>query len=59
MQVYDLRATAARRTYVWFMGVLYHLRYPLLGLDIVAQVRRGGPRLPDADAGEEVADLAP
>jgi tRNA (mo5U34)-methyltransferase len=41
MQVYDLAATPERYDLVLFMGVLYHLRYPLLGLDIVARkVRR-------------------
>jgi tRNA (mo5U34)-methyltransferase len=36
MQVYDLAHEAARYDLVLFMGVLYHLRYPMLGLDIVA-----------------------
>ena len=41
MQVYDLAAMPERFDLVLFMGVLYHLRYPLLGLDIVARkVRR-------------------
>ena len=44
MQVYDLAhrlAPAEKFDIVLFMGVLYHLRYPMLGLDIVAQrVRR-------------------
>lgn len=41
MQVYDLAHTAESYDLVLFMGVFYHLRYPLLGLDIVAQkVRR-------------------
>ncbi len=41
MQVYDLVARAEQWDLVLFMGVLYHLRYPLLGLDIVARkVRR-------------------
>src|ERR1044071_9220688 len=47
MQVYDLGRNAGgvggdeRWDLVLFMGVLYHLRYPLLGLDIVARrVRR-------------------
>src|SRR5690606_122938 len=26
---------------IWFMGVLYHLRYPLLALDIVRQRAKG------------------
>jgi tRNA (mo5U34)-methyltransferase len=37
MQVYDLVARADEFDLVLFMGVFYHLRYPLLGLDIVAQ----------------------
>jgi tRNA (mo5U34)-methyltransferase len=42
MQVYDLaRRRHERFDLVLFMGVLYHLRYPMLGMDIVAQkVRR-------------------
>jgi tRNA (mo5U34)-methyltransferase len=35
--VYDLALTRERWDLVLFMGVLYHLRYPLLGLDIVAR----------------------
>jgi tRNA (mo5U34)-methyltransferase len=37
MQVYDLARSLERFDLVLFMGVLYHLRYPMLGLDIVAQ----------------------
>lgn len=37
MQVYDLAQTGEKFDLVWFMGVLYHLRYPMLGLDIVSQ----------------------
>lgn len=41
MQVYDLAHTDEPYDLVLFMGVFYHLRYPMLGLDIVAQkVRR-------------------
>ncbi len=41
MQVYDLAHTAESYDLVLFMGVFYHLRYPMLGLDIVAEkVRR-------------------
>ncbi len=43
MQVYDLAATPEKYDLVLFMGVLYHLRYPLLGLDIVA--RKVGRRM--------------
>jgi tRNA (mo5U34)-methyltransferase len=37
MQVYDLAHTQDFFDLVLFMGVLYHLRYPMLGLDIVSQ----------------------
>lgn len=40
MQVYDLARTRETFDLVWFMGVFYHLRYPLLGLDIVARAVR-------------------
>lgn len=36
-QVYDLAPDAARYDLVLFMGVFYHLRYPLLALDIVTE----------------------
>lgn len=37
MQVYDLAHTDETFDLVLFMGVFYHLRYPMLALDIVAQ----------------------
>jgi tRNA (mo5U34)-methyltransferase len=37
MQVYDLSSLNRKFDIVIFMGVLYHLRYPLLAIDIVAQ----------------------
>lgn len=37
MQVYDLARSAETYDLVLFMGVFYHLRYPLLALDIVAE----------------------
>lgn len=40
MQIYDLARLDERFDIVWFMGVFYHLRYPLLGLDIAAQKTR-------------------
>jgi tRNA (mo5U34)-methyltransferase len=40
MQVYDLAHRDEAYDLVLFMGVFYHLRYPLLGLDIVAKVVR-------------------
>jgi tRNA (mo5U34)-methyltransferase len=36
--VYDLAGTSERWDLVLFMGVLYHLRYPLLALDAVGRV---------------------
>jgi tRNA (mo5U34)-methyltransferase len=57
MQVYDLAASPEKYDLVLFMGVLYHLRYPLLGLDIVA--RKVGRRLifqTLTSPGEEVAE---
>lgn len=36
MQVYDLARLDEQFDLVLFMGVLYHLRYPMLGLDLVA-----------------------
>jgi len=36
-QVYDLARRSEQFDLVLFMGVFYHLRYPLLGLDIVSQ----------------------
>jgi tRNA (mo5U34)-methyltransferase len=37
MQVYDLARIRGTFDVVLFLGVLYHLRYPLLALDIVAE----------------------
>ncbi|STY29829.1 tRNA (mo5U34)-methyltransferase [Legionella wadsworthii] len=37
MQVYDLAHDEETYDLVWFMGVFYHLRYPLLALDIVTR----------------------
>uniref|UniRef100_UPI001CD63659 TIGR04290 family methyltransferase n=1 Tax=Geomonas agri TaxID=2873702 RepID=UPI001CD63659 len=41
MQVYDLARVKGKFDLVLFMGVFYHLRYPLLALDIVAQKTAG------------------
>ncbi|MFZ0391657.1 MAG: TIGR04290 family methyltransferase [Calditrichia bacterium] len=38
MQVYDLIRENVRYDLVLFLGVFYHLRYPLLALDMVAQL---------------------
>lgn len=40
MQVYDLARASGSFDLVLFLGVFYHLRYPLLGLDIIAQKAR-------------------
>jgi len=37
MDIYDLAQIDQTFDLVWFMGVIYHLRYPLLGLDIAAR----------------------
>jgi tRNA (mo5U34)-methyltransferase len=37
MAVYDLHQLEGRYDLVLFMGVLYHLRYPMLGLDLVTE----------------------
>lgn len=61
MQVYDLAKLDRKFDLVLFLGVLYHLRYPLLGLDIVTQ--KVGERLifqsltmPGLDVCEPVQD---
>lgn len=38
--VYDLGRSGEVFDLVWFMGVLYHLRYPLFALDMVARLTR-------------------
>lgn len=40
MEVYDVDAVGEEFDYVLFMGVLYHLRYPLYALDKVARLPR-------------------
>lgn len=40
MQVYDLMHASETFDLVLFMGVFYHLRYPLLALDIISQLVR-------------------
>lgn len=41
--VYQVDAIAGRFDYVFFMGVLYHLRYPLFALDrVITKVAPGG-----------------
>lgn len=36
MQVYDLAHIEEQFDLVWFMGVFYHLRYPMLAMDILS-----------------------
>lgn len=40
MEVYDVARSSERYDLVWFMGVFYHLRYPLLALDLLAERTR-------------------
>lgn len=58
-QVYDLAASDARYDLVLFLGVFYHLRYPLLALDVLAEMT---PRLMVfqtlSTPGEAVCDAA-
>lgn len=39
--IYQLAAEKQQYDVVWFMGVMYHLRYPMLALDIVRRCCRG------------------
>lgn len=55
-QVYQLAHTSERWDLVLFLGVLYHLRYPMLGLDIVSRcVKRQLVFQSLTTPGEEVA----
>ena len=57
MQIYDLAHVDEAWDLVLFMGVFYHLRYPMLGLDIVAEkVRRLMIFQTLTMPGEDVAD---
>jgi tRNA (mo5U34)-methyltransferase len=40
MEVYEIARSREKFDLVWFMGVFYHLRYPLLALDLLAQRTR-------------------
>lgn len=60
--VYDLARMTDEFDLVLFMGVLYHLRYPLLAIDIVAQRVRGQLvfqtlTLPGGEGAEPPADV--
>lgn len=37
MQVYDLAHSEEQFDLVWFMGVFYHLKYPMLAMDILSR----------------------
>ncbi|MHB9027853.1 MAG: TIGR04290 family methyltransferase [Candidatus Latescibacterota bacterium] len=57
MQIYDLMHTNDRYDIVLFLGVFYHLRYPLLAMDIVApKVKRFMVFQTLTMPGEEVLD---
>ncbi len=60
MQVYELAGLGEQFDLVLFLGVLYHLRYPLLALDIVAGRVRDRLVLQTLTMpGEEVAEVPP
>ncbi|RYZ11791.1 MAG: TIGR04290 family methyltransferase [Comamonadaceae bacterium] len=40
MEVYDVASLGEQFDLIWFMGVFYHLRYPLLALDLLARRTR-------------------
>ena len=40
MQIYDLARQRETYDLVWYMGVFYHLRYPLLSLDIISRITK-------------------
>lgn len=39
-QIYDLARLNRKYDIIWFMGVFYHLRYPLLALDIISEITK-------------------
>lgn len=41
MQIYEIVDLPGQFDWIWLMGVLYHLRHPLLALDIVRRKARG------------------
>ncbi len=62
LDVYQLDQLEEHFDLVLFLGVLYHLRYPLLGLDLVAELVDGllvlqTLTMPGAEGGEVPADL--
>lgn len=62
MSAYSLNHLPDRYDIVWFMGVFYHLRYPMLGLDLAAQKARQllvfqSMSLPEKSVGDVPEDL--
>ncbi len=62
LQVYDLAKLEEKFDLVWFMGVFYHLRYPLLALDIISERCRNlllfqTLTMPGEDLTEQIYDL--
>lgn len=58
MQVYELARSDGQFDLVWFMGVLYHLRHPLLALDIIRRrTRRMMVMQTLTMPGDEVAEI--
>jgi tRNA (mo5U34)-methyltransferase len=62
MQVYDLASVEEQFDLILFLGVLYHLRHPLLAIDVVAERLRGRLILqtltmPGDDPAEPPSDL--
>jgi tRNA (mo5U34)-methyltransferase len=62
LSVYDVGALGERFDFVVFMGVLYHLRHPLLALDLIREhvVAEGGLMLFQTmqQGSDEIADVA-
>ncbi len=63
MQVYDLLHHSERYDLVMFMGVFYHLRYPVLALDILAEKTKRlmifqSATMPEEGAAEVPPDLS-
>jgi tRNA (mo5U34)-methyltransferase len=63
MEVYDIAQSTEAFDLVWFMGVFYHLRYPLLALDLLAQRTRRlmmfqTLTMPGDDVYEDTADCS-
>lgn len=62
MQVYDIARMEKSFDIVWFMGVFYHLRYPLLSFDIISRHTKNlmvfqTMTMPDTEKYEHYFDL--